>query len=110
MNGEQIAVDFLINKGYNIVFRNWRSGKKEVDVIATHRDVLVFVEVKTRSKNILQYPEEAVTPRKQDLLRAAANAFLDEHPTYGSVRFDIVSVLMEEGHVREVVHFEEAFH
>ena len=110
MKGEQIAADFLINKGYNIVFRNWRSGKKEVDIVATHGDMLVFVEVKTRSKDILQFPEEAVNHKKQELLRAAANAFLDEYTTYRSVRFDIVSVLMNAAHTREIVHFEEAFH
>ncbi|GAA4469856.1 YraN family protein [Nemorincola caseinilytica] len=110
MNGEQIAVDFLTNKGYNIVFRNWRTGKKEVDIVASKGDVLVFVEVKTRSKNILQFPEEAVGHRKQEALRVAAGTFLEQYTAYRSVRFDIVSVLLNDEHAREIVHFEEAFH
>lgn len=110
INGEQIAADFLLNKGYIILFRNWRYGQKEVDIIAERDDIVVFVEVKTRTGSKLQYPEEAVNKRKQGFLRAAAAAFADEFKDNRSIRFDIVSVLMETEHVREIVHFEEAFH
>jgi putative endonuclease len=110
INGEQIAADFLLNKGYSILFRNWRYEKKEVDIIAIKDDIIVFAEVKTRSGNRMQYPEEAVNNKKQANLRAAATAFTDMNRNYKNIRFDIISVLMQGDATKEIVHFEEAFH
>lgn len=110
VNGEQIAADFLLNKGYNILHRNWRSGKKEVDIIASIGDMVIFVEVKARSGSKLIYPEEAVNKKKQTYLKEAAVAFMDENRGYINVRFDIISILFEGGNIKEIVHFEEAFH
>lgn len=110
INGEQIAVDFLLNKGYIILFRNWRSGQKEIDIIAQHGEVVVFVEVKTRSGSRLQYPEEAVNKRKQSYLKAAAAVYANEQTDNRPIRFDIIGIVMETSHAKEIVHFEEAFH
>ena len=108
--GEQIAADFLIKKGYIVLQTNWRSGKKEVDIVARERELLVFVEVKTRSGKEHSYPEDAVTRKKQELLKAAADAYMSEFTQFRNVRFDIISVLMDGDAVREIMHFEEAFH
>ena len=109
IKGEQIAADFLQNKGYKIIHCNWRSGKKEVDIIAASGDLLVFVEVKTRSAAKLLFPEETVNRKKQTNLLDAAAAFMEENITYKNIRFDIVAVLLSGEHVKEIVHFEEAF-
>jgi putative endonuclease len=109
IKGEQIAASFLLNKGYKILHTNWRAGKKEVDIIAQLNDLYIFVEVKTRSSTLLQFPEEAVTPRKQTLLHAAAAEYAAQHPGVRNYRFDIVSVHMYQDQVREITHFEEAF-
>lgn len=109
IKGEQIAADFLLNKGYNIIFRNWRAAKKEIDIIATKDDMLVIAEVKTRSSDRMLFPEESVDRKKQEYLRAAALAFSDLYPSYKNIRFDIISVLMAGEHVKEITHFEEAF-
>lgn len=109
IKGEQIAADFLQNKGYKILHCNWRSGKKEVDIIAANDDLLVFVEVKTRSSATLLFPEETVNRKKQINLLGAAEAFLATNRDYKNVRFDIVSVLLAGEHVKEIIHFEEAF-
>ena len=108
--GEQTAADFLLKKGYTLLHANWRSGKKEVDIVACERELLVFVEVKTRSGSEHSYPEDAVTRKKQELLKAAAEAYMSEFAQFRNVRFDIVSVLMDGDMVREIMHFEEAFH
>jgi putative endonuclease len=108
--GEQTAADFLVNKGYAILHRNWRSGKKEVDIIALKDNIVAIVEIKTRSSNDFAFPEEAVNKRKQQLLKAAAEAFMNANRQYPDYRFDIVSILMDKELVREIVHFEEAFH
>ena len=97
-------------KGYVILHRNWCFGKKEIDLIAQKNDVLVFIEVKTRSDIGFSYPEEAVTARKQSYLKAAAEAFLDSLPYYFKVQFDVVSVHLSDEVVKEVVHFEDAFY
>jgi putative endonuclease len=110
INGEQIASDFLQNKGYKIIFRNWRTGKKEVDIIAEKDNILIFAEVKTRSRADLLYPEETVNRKKQENLKTAAAIFSSENPQYKNIRFDIISILMAGDMAREVVHFEEAFY
>ncbi len=109
IKGEQIAADFLQNKGYKILHCNWRSGKKEVDIIANTANLIVFVEVKTRSSATLLFPEETVNRKKQNNLREAAEAFLAQNQNYKNIRFDIVSVLLTGEHIKEIIHFEEAF-
>lgn len=110
IKGEQIAADFLLNKGYKILCRNWRSGRKEIDVIAAKDDVLVIFEIKTRSGMDFGFPEEAVNRKKQTFLKEAASAYVNEHPEYTNIRFDIISVLMDGEAVKEIIHFEEAFY
>jgi len=109
IKGEQIAVKFLQNSGYSILERNWRYGKKEVDIIAKKDDILVIVEVKTRSNYDFGFPEEAVNGQKQDVLHEAAAAYLEAHPGHTDIRFDIISILLNKGEVREILHFEAAF-
>jgi putative endonuclease len=110
IKGEQIAANFLLNKGYIILHRNWRSGKKEIDIIATKDDVVAIIEIKTRTNFDFGFPEEAVNRNKQRFLKSAAEAFINDNPQYPIIRFDIVSILIEGEQVKEIVHFEEAFY
>src|SRR4051812_8469784 len=91
IKGEEIAAGFLQNKGYIIVHRNWRSGKKELDIIASKGDLLVIAEIKTRSKLDFAFPEEAVNKRKQKFIKAATEAYVATNPQYRDIRYDIVS-------------------
>jgi putative endonuclease len=108
--GEEIAAGFLVNKGYKILHRNWRSGKKELDIIATNGDLLVIAEIKTRSNFDFGFPEEAVNKKKQKFIKSAAEAFIEANRQYMNIRFDIISILMDGEHVKEIMHFEEAFY
>src|SRR5580700_3634189 len=110
IKGEEIAAGFLLNKGYIIVHRNWRSGKKELDIIAQKGDLLVIAEIKTRSSFDFGFPEEAVNRKKQKFLKTAAAAFAEANPQYLNIRFDIISILMDGENVKEIIHFEEAFY
>ncbi len=110
IKGEQIAANFLLNKGYIILHRNWRSGKKEIDIIAQKDDVVVIVEIKTRTNFDFGFPEEAVNRNKQRFIKSAAEAFVSDNPQYLIIRFDIISILIEGEQVKEIVHFEEAFY
>lgn len=110
IKGEHIAENFLLKKGYNVLHRNWRSGKKEVDIIAEKDGLIVIVEVKTRTSFQFGYPEEAVNPKKQLYLKQAAEAFFEENRQYTDIRFDIISILLNKGETKEIIHFEDAFY
>src|SRR4051812_38973584 len=96
IKGEQIAEKFLTAKGHIILHRNWFSGRKEVDLITQKGDLVVIVEVKTRTGTGFGYPEEAVNLKKQNLLKAAAGAFLEAHPEHSKVQFDVISIIMKQ--------------
>lgn len=108
--GEQIAANYLADKGCAILHTNWRAGRAEVDIIALHGDRLIFAEVKTRRSTGYGFPEEAVTKTKQAALSKAANAYLEQFPSYGSVRFDIISVVLQGDAVLELIHLEDCFY
>lgn len=107
--GEQLACDYLSTRGYNILERNWRAGHDELDIVAEDAHDLVIVEVKTRTTDRFGGPEEAVTRTKQRKLFRATEAYLDARPTERSVRFDVVSIVLQRGGPR-IVHIIDAFH
>lgn len=109
-SGESFAAAYLQEKGHVILQTNFRFLHKEIDIISLDKEVLVFTEIKARSSDLFGFPEEAVTPRKQDFLKAAAEHYCLEHPEYESIRFDVVSVIIQSGKVKEIVHFEDAFY
>lgn len=90
---EAAAADFLSQRGYRIIVRNWRHQHLEVDIIAYHGDILVFVEVKMRSSAAFGMPYEAVSLAKQEKLARAANHYIEQHNHQGEIRFDVVSIL-----------------
>jgi putative endonuclease len=107
--GENLAVDFLREEGYQILECNWRFKHIEVDIIARDKDQLVIAEVKTRSGNSYGEPSTAVDFRKQRFLIFAAERYLFSHNLDLEVRFDIVSIIIDHG--RTVLeHIKEAFH
>ena len=106
---EQAAARFLQQKGYTILAANYRSKKAEIDLIARKNNLLVFVEVKARANATYGWPEQAVTPRKQELLLAAAQTYIEEANWQHDARFDIISII-GSGPRQEVLHIEDAFH
>jgi putative endonuclease len=108
-DGEDAARAFLEQKGYEILERNYRYRRSEVDLIVKHNNWLVFVEVKTRSSAFFGYPEEFVDRKKQFLIFEAAENYMYEKDWNGNVRYDIVSVMSAKGKM-EVYHIEDAFY
>lgn len=91
--GEARAAEWLEEKGYQVLARNWRCEYGEVDLIARHGKVLVFVEVKARSSGRFGFPEEAVTPSKQQHLIDCALTYLQQHREQdGDWRIDVIAV------------------
>jgi putative endonuclease len=106
--GEEIAINFLVQNGYKIRHRNWHFGHKELDIVATHNNMLVVVEVKTRWTNYWEEPKESVRRKKQRFIIEAAEAYVLHYDINLDVQFDIISiVLQEEKH--ELEHIEDAF-
>jgi len=108
--GEQIAVDLLLQKGYSILDRNWRFQKAEIDIIAQKEpDILVIVEVKTRSNSSIGKPEEFVTKSKIKLLVKAANEYIISKNLDVEARFDIIAII-KNAKYQKVEHLEDAFY
>lgn len=107
-SGEQHAIDFLERKGYRILDQNWRTGHKEIDIVALHGGKIIFVEVKTRSTDVFGSPEEFVDDKKIKRILSAADTYMKMHRFSARVRFDIISVLIQHDKV-DIHHIEDAF-
>ncbi len=106
--GEQIAVKFLQRKGVEIVERNYRHGRGEIDIVARDRGVLVFVEVKTAMSNQFGSPEGWVDKRKQQQIARLASGYIQRnHLTDIDCRFDVVAVDATRNY--EINYIQDAF-
>ena len=90
--GEELALNYLLQNGFEILFRNWRHSYYEVDLIATKNGFLHFVEVKIRTSKKFGLPEESVTKKKIRFLLNAADQFLYLHPEFKNFQLDILSI------------------
>ena len=105
--GEEVAADYLREKGYIILERDWHSGHRDIDIIAQQENEVVFVEVKTRRNTDYGTPEQAVDWRKRRNLRYAMNHYMQYRKIDAPVRFDIITVVGTPGCADPVVsHFE----
>ena len=105
--GEEVAVAYLRGKGYVILERDWHSGHRDIDIIACQEDVLVFVEVKTRSNTDFNTPEQAVDYAKKRNLRNAINHYIKARKTDKPYRFDIITVVGAPGCTEPVINHME---
>ena len=107
--GEDMAAEYLQQKGYCILERNWMNkGRKELDIVAMKDDVVVFVEVKTRRQGSVTSPIEAVDIRKQRRICMAADSFMKTYRADLPCRFDVVGIIYNDQASR-VEHIENAF-
>ena len=91
--GERLAAEFLREQGWNILVRNYRYHRVEIDIVAEDAGELVFVEVKTRDSLRFGEPEESVTPRKEENIRRAAEGYCIQYGlTDRFYRFDVLAV------------------
>ena len=113
--GEELAAAYLVNLGYDIITRNWRTRSGELDIVARDGEWLVFVEVRARRIRggalvpALGSPEESVTPRKQLQLVTMADAYLFEIRWDGLWRIDVIALeLGADGSVARMNHLRDA--
>ncbi|TAJ13559.1 endonuclease [Marinilabiliaceae bacterium JC017] len=107
--GEDIAAEFLADKGYRILARNWRFKQKEIDLIAQKDDFLVIAEVRTRSTDGWENPKDSITNAKIRFLVDATEAYIIGNDVELEVRFDVIT-LIPRGKGWKIEHIEEAFH
>ena len=107
--GEDEAAHYLTERGYHIRHRNWRRRRNELDIVAEKDNQLIIVEVKTRRNEAYGHPEDAVTNRKIRTLVSLADAYINKFRLDLPVRFDIITVVGEEGNFR-IEQIEDAFY
>lgn len=107
--GEDIACQYLIQQGYQILFRNWRLEKAEIDIIALENTELVFVEVRFRT-HAEDIPELSISDKKIELLCNAASYFADIHTdlNYYTTRFDVIGIHVQKN-TPYINHYKDVF-
>jgi putative endonuclease len=107
---ESLVASWLTERGFRIEARNYRCRMGELDLVARHRDVLVFVEVKARGVGAYGRPAEAVSSRKRArLIRAATHYLLRFGSKPPACRFDVVEVLLDGREDGKIIHTMDAF-
>ena len=95
--GEKLAKDFLKKRGYRIKETNYRCPEGEIDIVAKHKDFLVFIEVRTKKSLEFGSPEESITPTKMERLRAVTSHYRQTHDNLPPLwRIDVVAVELNE--------------
>lgn len=107
--GEKIAVDFLIKDGYNILYKNYRYLKSEIDIIAQKQDILAIVEVRSRSTDFIENIADTITKKKIGLLVMGADHYVTENDLDVEVRFDVITILKNRK-VFKIEHLKSAFY
>jgi putative endonuclease len=105
---EEIAANYLIKNNYQLLDKNYRRGKSEVDLIVKKADFIIFVEVKSlKNKNGI-HPEQQVNKEKINMVHAAANVYQYENNWRRNIQFDIIAITFFTKHF-EIEHFKDAF-
>ena len=110
IQGEDLAIKYLLKNGFQIIERNYRHKKAEIDIIALHNETLVFIEVKTRSKTNFGFPEEFVSAVQEERILNASAYFLEQDPPkHRFIRFDIIAIIGNKQRF-SLNHIKDAFH
>jgi putative endonuclease len=108
--GEEAACRFLKKQGLKILHRNFKTKGGEIDIVARLGQVVIFVEVKTRTNTNYAKPEDAVGFRKRESLKSAARNYIQENPFRDcEFRFDVISVTMTDSLKPNIDWIQNAF-
>ncbi|WP_420401782.1 YraN family protein [Flagellimonas sp.] len=107
--GEQLAVDYLLDQGYEICEKNYRYLKAEVDIIAKKDDFLVIVEVKSRTEGFIEEISQTLSKKKIALLTMAADYYVQKNDINEEVRFDLITIIQKKGGIN-LKHVKNAFY
>lgn len=107
--GEQMACDYIQKKDFQILERNYRFKKNEIDIIAKKENQLIVIEVKTRQTAEIGEPWQAVTRSKQKQIIHVSNQYVQTNKIELETRFDIISIVHNTFRT-EIIHLEGAFY
>jgi putative endonuclease len=108
-SGEQMAAEWLIVSGFQLISRNWRFGRYELDIIATRNDVLHFIEVKSRRDDHFGNPEDWVNWKKGKHMLTAGVAFQEKYPKWVQIQYDILAILLSADGKQDVFFIEDVY-
>lgn len=108
--GEEIAAKYLKKNGYKILEKNFRKSYGEIDIIAQKGENIAFVEVKTRKSDLYGTPAEFVTSKKQERIKKAAYAYIQQNDLDAEFTFDIVEVYLNAEEKAKINHLINAFY
>ena len=108
-DGEKEACEFLEKKGYKIIAKNWRFERAEIDILAQIGEILVVVEVKTRTSLDFGLPQDFVKPAQIKNLCKAVDAYVQLNELDLEIRFDIIAIY-KTAKSMEIEHLEDAFY
>lgn len=107
VRGEDLASRYLLSNGYTILERNWRFQKAEIDILAAKDGMLAVIEVKARSTRAFGNPEAFINRNKVELMRKAANAYVNKNRLNLEIRFDFIGIVFE-GNKQKLTHMKDA--
>jgi putative endonuclease len=107
--GEQMAAEWLEQRGFQLIFRNWKSGRYEVDIIASRGGILHFIEVKSRHNDLFGKPEDWVDRKKGNHLMSAGEAFQQKYSNWTQIQYDILSILVTGNDKQEFFFIEDVY-
>ena len=107
--GEDYAARWLEKEGYEILHRNWRYRRYEIDIIARRAEILHFIEVKARQWNAFGYPEESVSPKKIRNMMRAAVAWRIRFPGAYRTQYDVLAITIRPGGEPEYFFFGDVY-
>ena len=107
--GEIKAAEYLQQKGYVILHRDWKYKRRDLDIVAFKDDTCVIVEVKARADAYIMAPEMAVDRQKVRSIMVAANAYIKLYRIDKDIRFDIISIVGSNENDISINHIEDAF-
>jgi putative endonuclease len=94
--GEALAATYLSDLGFEILERNWRYRRSEIDLIGSKDGILHCIEVKTRTSTTFGFPEESVTNKKIKSLLRAGTAYMFKNPGWKIIQYDVLSIMIYE--------------
>jgi len=107
--GEDVACKYLLEAGYEVIERNFRTPYGEIDIIATLNGQLTFIEVKTRTNNLYGTPESSITAQKRKHMINAAQSFLHTHMQFDhNWQIDVISIEANSSQNPIITHFQNA--
>jgi putative endonuclease len=107
--GEGMAAEWLVQQGFQLIFRNWKFVRFEIDIIASRNGVLHIIEVKSRHDDLFGKPEDWVDRKKGHHLLSASEAFQHKYPEWKQIQYDILSILLTPDGKREFFFIEDVY-